>query len=210
MAFPDLADIRDRVRSLMNEDSNSTFLPDAVLNRYINDGERDIAAKTGCLENIDTAVTTAASRLVAFSGHKVKYVEYAGATTVGIQRITPKHLGYPSYTGTAPQYWFQWGGSVVVDPLPDTAYTLYLYVSDYPHTEMSDDTDEPSIPASFHEDIVQYAYCRALMRDRKWPQAAFVYNKYIESIQAKKQMLVTQHPDSRAAIKIPDIVQRRG
>lgn len=33
MAFPDLTDIRARVRSLMNEDSNSTFLTDAILNR---------------------------------------------------------------------------------------------------------------------------------------------------------------------------------
>jgi len=210
MAFPDLTDIRARVRSLMNEDSNSTFLTDAILNRFINDGERDIAIKTGCIENIDTATTTASTRLVAFSGHKVKYVEYAGSTRTGIQRVTPKHLGFSTYSGATPQYWFQWGGSVVIDPLPATAYTLYLYVSDYPQTEMSESTDEPAIPSSFHEDIVQYALARALMRDRKWQQAAFVYNKYIESIQAKKQMIVAQQPDPRSAIKIPDVVQRGG
>lgn len=208
MAFPDLKDIRDRVRSLMNEDSNSSFLPDAILNRFINDGERDIAIKTGCIENIDSASTTASTRLVAFSGHKVKYVEYVGSATVGIQRVTPKHLGFATYSGAAPQYWFQWGGNIVIDPLPATSYTMNLYVSDYPHTEMSSDTDEPTIPSAFHEDIVQYALSRALMRDRKWQQAAFTYNKYIESIQAKKQMLVEQQTDSRSVIKIPDVVQK--
>lgn len=210
MAFPDLTDIRARVRSLMDEDSNSTFLTDAILNRFINDGERDIAIKTGCIENIDSATTTASTRLVAFSGHKIKDVEYipASGSRLGVQRITPKHLGRVPVNGSTPQYWCQWGGNAVVHPIPgSTTYTLYFYVSDYPHTEMSEDTDEPAIPSSYHEDIVQYALFKSLMRDRKWQQAAFVYNKYIESIQAKKQMITAQQPDNRIVTKIPDVVK---
>jgi len=52
------------------------------------------------------------------------------------------------------------------------------------------------------------------MRDRKFQQAAFIYNKYIESIQAKKQMIVAQQPDTPIAKKIPTVVaqpqQQRG
>lgn len=209
MAFPDLVDIRNRVRSLMNEDSNSMFLTDAILNRFINDGERDIAIKTGCIENIDSVTTTASSRLVQFSGHKIKYMEYVppSGSRLGVQKITLKHLGRVPVNGSIPQYWCQFGGNAVIHPIPDSAYTLYIYVSDYPHTEMSEDTDEPTIPSAYHEDIVQYALSRSLMRDRKWLHAAFAYNKYIKSIQAKKYLLTTQHPDTRIGIKIPDVVK---
>jgi hypothetical protein len=208
MAFPDLTDIRTRVRSLMNEDSNSTFLTDTILNRMINDAERDICIKTGCLENIDSVTTIASTRTVAFSGHKVKYLEYIGSTREGLQRVTPKHLGYGTFKGSTPQRWFQWGGTCVIDPMPGTTtYTLYQYVSDYPHTEMSSDTDEPAIPSSYYEDIIQFVLFRALLRDRKYQQAAFVYNKYIESIQAKKKIITAQQPDSRMANKIPDVVR---
>lgn len=210
MAFPSLNDIRGRVRSILNESSSSTFLPDAVLNRFINEAEREIAAKTGCLESIDALTTSASSRLVPFSGLYVKDVEYipGSGSRIGIQQITPKHLGSVQVSGTSvPEYWFRWGGNVVVEPLPGaTTYTLYAYIADYPQTEMSESTDEPAIPASFYEDIIQYAAFLALVRDRKFQQAAFCYNRYIESIQAKKQLIVAQTPDTPMVKKIPTIV----
>lgn len=217
MAFPDLADIRSRVLSLMNESSTSTFLPSTVLNRFINEAEREVAAKTGCLENIDSTSTIASTRTVQFSGHKIKYIEYipGSGNRIGLQQITIKHLGSVQVNGSTPEFFCQWGNNALIEPLPGTTlYTLYIYVADYPQTEMSSDTDEPSIPASFHEDLIQYSLFLALMRDRKFQQAAFIYNKYIESIQAKKQMIVAQQPDTPIAKKIPTVVaqpqQQRG
>lgn len=213
MAFPDLTDIRSRVRSLVNESSSSTFLPDTVLNRFINEAERDIAAKAGCLESINSAVTVNATRLVAFTAYKVKYVEYVptSGNRIGLQKITLKHLGHVQMNATLPQYWTQWGSNIVLEPISGaTVYTLSVTSAGYPSSSMSADTDEPLIPVSYHEDIIQYALFRALLRDRKFQQAAFVYNKYIESIQSKKQMITAQQPDSRSVIKIPDVVQNKG
>jgi len=208
-AWPDLSIIRSRVRSLVNEESTSIFLPDTILNRFINEAERDIATKTGCLESVDSGTTSSGSRTVAFSGYKVKYVEYVGANgPIGLQRITLKHLGHAQVTDTTPQYWAQWGTNLIIEPLPPaTPYTLTLYVSDFPAGDMAADTDEPSIPSEYHEDIIQFALFRTLLRDRKWQLASYVYNKYIESIMAKKSMLTEQKADRLMAIKIPDYIQ---
>ena len=208
-AWPDLSVIRSRVRSLINEPSTSIFLTDAVLNRFINEADRDIAVKTGCIESTDSGTTSSGSRSVAFSGYKVKYVEYVTASgPIGIQRATLKHFGRVQVTDATPQYWAQWGSNILIEPVPSTTpYTLTLYVADFPAGDMAADTDEPSVPSEFHEDIVQYALFRSLLRDRKWQMAAYTYNKYIESIMAKKRMLIDQQPDSPTMIKVPDYVR---
>ena len=203
MAYPDLSDLRTRVRTLVNESSSSTFLTDTILNRFLNDGERDVAIKTGCLENIDTAATVAATRLVQFSGIKVKSVEYAN---VALQKITLKHFGHLWPGTTTPRGWTQWGGAILIEPIPAAANTLTLVVADYPQQEMSSDTDEPVVPSAFHEDIVQYAIFRYHLMDRKYQQASLVYNEYIKSIQTKKAMLAAQQPDTRIISQIPDVV----
>lgn len=209
MSFPSLTDIRSRVWTLMNESSSSTFLPSTVLNRFINEAERQIATKTGCLESIDSTSTIASTRTVQFSGHKIKDIEYipGSGNRIGLQQLTLKHLGSAQADSTTPQYFCQWGNKALIEPMPGTTtYSLYLYLSDYPQVEMSEDTDTPSIPASFYEDIVQYAFFLSLVRDRKFQQASFIYNRYIESIQAKKQLIVAQKPDSPMAKKIPTVV----
>ncbi len=205
MAYPDLSDLRTRVLTITNESSTSSIFTSAVLNRFLNDGERDIAAKTGCLENIDTLTTTASSRLVQFSGFKVKNLEYipATGTRVGLPKITLKHFGRLPLSGATPQYWTQWGGFILIEPVPASAYTLYATISDFPLTEMSSDTDEPSIPAVYHEDLVWYAVSRCYMRKGRREQGAYAYNRYIESIQYKKFNRVYPKQDARLATSIP-------
>jgi len=209
MAYPDLSDLRTRVLTITNEDSNSMVLTSAVLNRFLNDAERDIAAKTGCLEHIDTLTTTASSRTVQFSGFKVKNLECipATGTRIGLPKITLKHFGRIPLSGATPQYWTQWGGAVLIEPIPATAYTLYATISDYPLTEMSSDTDEPSIPSTYHEDMVWYAVSRCLMRKGRREQAAYAYNRYIESVQLKKFSRTYPKQDSRTLTSIPEAVK---
>jgi len=208
MAYPDLSDLRTRVLTITNENSTSAIFTSAVLNRFLNDAERDIAAKTGCLEHIDTLTTTVSSRTVQFSGFKVKNLEYipVTGTRTGLPKITLKHFGRLPLTGVTPQYWTQWGGFILVEPIPASSYTLYATISDYPLTEMSSDTDEPSIPAVYHEDMIWYAVSRCYMRKGRREQGAFAYNRYIEAIQLKKFTRTYPKQDSRLLTSIPEAV----
>jgi len=209
MAYPDLSDLRTRVLTITNEASTSSIFTSTVLNRFINDAERDIAAKTGCLEHIDSLTTTASTRSVPFSGYKVKNLEYipVSGTRIGLPKITLKHFGRLPLTGATPQYWTQWGGFVLIEPIPTTVYTLYATISDYPLVEMSSDTDEPSIPSTYHEDLIWYAVSRCYMRKGRREQGAYAYNRYIESIQLKKFIRTYPKQDGRILTSIPEAVK---
>lgn len=209
MAYPDLSDLRTRVLTITNEASTSAIFTSAVLNRFINDAERDIAAKTGCLEHIDTLYTVVSTRTVQFSGYKVKNLEYipATGTRLGLPKITLKHFGRLPLTGATPQYWTQWGGFVLIEPVPVSVYTLYATISDYPLVEMSSDTDEPTIPSTYHEDLVWYALSRCYMRKGRREQGAYAYNRYIESLQLKKFQRTYPKQDDRTLTSIPEAVK---
>ena len=206
MTYPDLSDLRTRVLTITNEASTSSIFTSTVLNRFINDAERDIAAKTGCLEHIDTLYTKASTRTVQFSGYKVKNLEYipVSGTRIGLPKITLKHFGRLPLSGATPQYWTQWGGFVLIEPIPASAYTLYATISDYPLIEMSSDTDEPTIPATYYEDLIWYAVSRCYMRKGRREQAAYTYNRYIEAIQFKKFQRTYPKQDNKTLASIPE------
>jgi hypothetical protein len=216
MAFPDFSDLLARTRTVLNE-TTAAFWTDAELKRWLNEGERDIAAKAECIENVDTGVVIpTTTRVVPFSGYKVKYVEHvptAGAP-IGLQKINMKQLGKLPFNGVIPQYWFQWGSTVgnciIIDPYPATATgTLNIYVADYPVNEMYDDTDEPQVPYEFHELIVDYAVYMALWKAKKWGQSAQVYQRYISILNGLRTKYVEHEVDYKETIAVPDAIEYR-
>lgn len=166
-------------RSLLNE-ATASFWTDAELLRYINDAERDIAITSGCIQKIDTVTTTNATRLVAFSGYKVVAVEYVPTTgrPTYLMKITPKQLGHFTPASTYPERWFESGTNIGIDPLPNSTYTLRLYLVDYPSLEMSVNTQIPCIPPVFHSQIIQYVLYRALLKDKKIGAATQQFSIY--------------------------------
>jgi len=210
MAWPALSDLRGRLRSILNE-STAAFWTDAELNRYINDGERDVAAKSECIQSVSalsTALYATMYRQVLFSGYKVLFVENTSATIpVGLQKITPKQMGRKSYTSGAPQYWFPWGQYIIIDPLPTASYNLNVYTANYPTYEMSADTDTPQIPSECIECIFPYAAYRALWKSKKWGQSALYYSEYIAMVQQKKSLFDMFTIDNKPTITQPEVVE---
>lgn len=210
MTWPALSDIRTRLRSLLNE---PVFIlwTDEELDRLINDGERDIAIKTGCIESIDAVTTTASSRLVQVSGYRAKYVEYVPGSgrPKGLARVNLRQFGYLDTNGATPQYWCQWGRHLLIHPLPDDAYNLNVYMADWPQVELSADADTPEIPADFHNLIPAYGHWKALLKQRKFGSSGAAYQDYIGALQRSRAQLVERWPDTRADLRIPDRIEIR-
>jgi len=207
MAWPDLSDIRNRVRDTLNE-STALFWTDAELNRFINDGERDVAIKSLCLESILSKTTTASTRTIDIYRVKVLHIEYipASGTPIGLVKIIPKQLGHLNLNTTIPQYWFPWAKKIGIEPLPDAAYDLNVYVASLPTIEMSADTDEPQIPDEFQELIIQYAIWKALCKDGLFQGVADIYNDYIYRLQFIRENIIRRYSDNKYEFKIPDKV----
>lgn len=216
MAWPDLTDFRTHARDLLNESTAGKFT-DAILNRWANDGERDVAIKTLCYENITQITTAVDTRMTTvpaadyYQINKVLHVE-ENSGLLGLIKINPLMLGHLDLNGNSPQFWFPWGKAVGIEPLdPTNTYTLNVYASCIPVLEMSGSTDEPTIPVAGHQLILQYMYYRGLIRARMFAKAAKIYSDYIVSAQALRDDVIEKYKNIVAEVKIPDkVVAVRG
>jgi len=122
----------------------------------------------------------------------------------GALKIFPTTLGYISIRGDMPQYWYQWGNYVVIEPVPDNAYMLTLFVSDYPTTELTATTDYPDdLPDEFQPCIVDFACYVLSLRMKKWKKAIRYYNLYIRNLKNRRQDYIDRKAEKRAIHRIP-------
>lgn len=245
------SDIITLARQGLDEVSNAHGLfSDANLLMWANMAERDIAAKTGCLEAVETTTTSIGARLIAISGDKVNDVELVvdgvGRSLSGAEiiwkdteddylkylndvvydyteysisvpyppwlplRITPHHLGHINLRGsTLPQYWFQWGSYVVIEPVASAVHTLNIYVSKSPSDQMTGGGSTPQIPIEFQEAIIPYVVMCGKMRQRYFNDAAIKYAEYLSTLQYLINKYKRRSPSRTVDIRLPDLVKKK-
>lgn len=210
MATLSLVTMRNLIRSNLNELTTSV-LSDAELNSIINDAYKDVSSRGFCYENKITKSNIPASvkliPLVSDNVVRVHYVEYDLATSGcrGMIEILPTVVGHVSINDYTPQYWFQWGNFLVVEPLPNVAtYDLFIYASCYPATVLSADGDLPSsVQPEFHEVILNLATAMAALKLKRWGDTSLYYNDYVDNIQLRKYDYITKAVDYRVSLEIP-------
>lgn len=175
-----LSDIRTRVRDIINE-STADFFTNVDVDNAINEGYRVISALTKCIKSIDSAVTVSGTREVAFTGYKVDFVEYLSSPGLALRIITPKHIGNIPSKGTGPSRMLRKSkNEIAIDPLPDGAYSLSLYISDYPSVYLVSDTDMTEMPIAYDLCLVYYA-AMILMVSQGNMTGAYTMNAIINS-----------------------------
>jgi hypothetical protein len=80
------------IRTELNE-PNQTRITSADVLRVLNDGYKEVASRTFCIENEDNDATVSGSRLVSFKGHRVNYVTYHPDITALTLTATPSSGG---------------------------------------------------------------------------------------------------------------------
>lgn len=124
------SDLETRVRTYLNE-AAADFYTQAEIWRWISVAARDISQKTLCVRRILTSATGGNNvRGVALNAYKCLNVEYVTTRPVMLPVIDPLKLGYYPKKGTAPQYWYESGNEIGIEPVPDGIYSLRLYVAD--------------------------------------------------------------------------------
>jgi hypothetical protein len=208
MSYPDLSDLRYRVRNQLSE-ASSVNMPDAMINRWINDGEFDVSVKSLGYEREHSLITTASVRYVQATFVKVLGVEYIPSTggRRGLGKINPRMVGHLTLTGTTPQFWFPWGDRVCIEPIPQEAYNLLAYVSIVPTQLMSADTDEPEVPEFLIPWIIEYATIHGLLRNKKYASVSLRYGVYAQNIAMIRNTILAKYADTRPDFEIPDLIE---
>lgn len=211
-----VTNIINNVRSALNETA-TTMLSNAELTILINDGYKDICAKALAYEKKITKDNISASQkvisLVGENIARINYVEYKSGTTEGGKGmicVLPQAVGHIPISTNAPQFWFQWGEYLVLEPLPDAAtYDLAVYATCYPSAVLvatSADLPASDLPAEFHEDVYYFTLAFASLKLKRWADAATAYNRYIVDIQTKRVQYIMKQADIRMTHELPESV----
>jgi len=105
-------------------------------------------------------------------------------------------------TGT-PQYYYEWGDSIFLRPIPDAAQSLKIFSYNEPQAVTSTSTLE--IPTQFHRDLTNFVVSELCAKDENTNMAAFYDNKWKQGIaRAKKYLQKKKRGDSFATVKNED------
>lgn len=172
-----LSNLIIEARELLREETAS-FWSDAMLTVYINDAISILAAVTGCYRTIQSVNTSNGARTVGFTGYKCIAVEYLGRSLI---KIKPEQAGHTKLDGATPQYWYECGVSIGIDPVPNGVYALSLYVTSEPSV-LTSGSHTPAIPYMLCNCLKFYVVGRAFEQDRKRAIADMYYSMFFNDI----------------------------
>jgi hypothetical protein len=178
----------------------------------INDGCKDVSSLALCCEQPEAITTVSGCRAARFTGIKIIEVEYNGD---GLLQVLPTAMGKDE--SGPPKRWAQWGQYVLLDPIPDAAYALTLYVAVDAGNELSGwdvvysadfvDTEDvlwvrntygsPDIPPEFHPCVVDFACAMLSMKMRRWYDAAGFFNDYMAGLISRREEYILHKKELR-------------
>ena len=127
-----------------------------------------------------------------------------------LQRIAPHQLGHLKCRGLiTPQFWFQWGNKLVIEPRPTTAYNLNVYGSTNPSNQMSLSTDEPEIPDEFQQAIIPYACMMAKFQAKRYSEFIIYYNSYLSALQDLIKGYAVREKMKRINLRTPSLTREK-
>lgn len=182
-----LLELRTDLRDRLSEASARQW-PDASLNRYINEGARDLSRRTECLRDtaniavvIGTQTYTGPTNLIrlhrielitADSNIALEYRDYSSMDSVW-------HSAQSSRDGH-PVYYTTWGMpplfKIILYPTPSAVGTLKVFYYRFP-ANVTVDATAVEVPEGWQDLVVLFAESTALRRDAdpRWQEAKAEY-----------------------------------
>lgn len=185
-----LKDVRDELRERLNE-LNARQWSDSILNKWINEGARDLARRTECIR--DRATINLVVGTQEYTGptdairiHRVEYRESDRTITLEYRDFNSMdQVWWTAQRDTEgiPGLYTMWGMppslKLVLFPTPSVASTtLTVYYYRYPANVQSD-MSTVECPEGWYDAIVTYAEMMALRRDdqEKWVASKEMYEE---------------------------------
>lgn len=148
-----------------------TFYTDAELYRHIFAAELELAMKAGCIKNVYTTSTVVSTQEYSRPSGAIiiKRISYEGTKLAPISMreddaITLMNQA-TTQTGT-PQFYYEWGASFFLRPVPDAVGTLKIYSVDKPQPVTA--TSVLDVPDRYHDKIADYLLERMARKDKNY------------------------------------------
>jgi hypothetical protein len=189
--------ILEETRSLLDEDQPS-FWEDDELERWINQGYKDIAARLECIRstsNLSLVIGTDSYTMptgVVDKGNTIRKIlidnlEVDQISLSDLDGIASATTGGFGETGT-PDYFILWGDVIKFYPIPDAIKTAVIYYVDTAPSDLGE-TDTPDLPEYAHQLISLFAASKAKRKDEETTQAEALIQQYLQGIVAAQAQL---------------------
>ena len=183
-----LSEMRTRVRYLLGEPSTTVnpFWTNTEIDAWINEGYWDFCEKTGVLQESYDQGFIVNQQEDVFPSHfiSIQSMEWINSDDE-ITVLEPDYMydldRNDDNTGTPSKYYLRSNNIYGLNPIPDEAGTVRIYMSVVPTTVLSDDNDVPSIDSRYHHALIYYAVHLAKLK-KKSDDAIFYKNRYEEYV----------------------------
>lgn len=169
---------------------NDDFFSDAELYRHIYQAEMELAMEANCIRTVFTASTVASTQeytkpTLAMS---IKRITYEGNKLFPINMREDDALTLSDQNTTAtgtPQYYFEFGTSIFLRPIPSGVGTLKIFAYCQPDTVTS--TSSLEVPTRYHAAIADYLCAMKAAKDKNFEASTFHMQKWQAAVTKAKQ-----------------------
>jgi hypothetical protein len=180
----------------------ANFWSDTILTSYINDGIKMVAELSGCMRFDEIVFTIPNVREVMYSNqYKVVAVELLVSPRIALMRITPQQAGHVPCDGMYPQYWFEYGGQLNIEPISSRSCPLLLYTTAPPAT-IALATEIPDIPYPFRGLLPFYAAARAFNEDNKLSQSQYMMSIFLNDVRYLAATILPNVPTGMNEVRV--------
>jgi len=205
--------VYDRIVNQFGE-SAGDFFSSAELYAIISEGERVVNKEVECYETTDTSTTTVASTqeyakpsdLIILDQVRWYGVKLKKFTKVDQDSFDETTRG-SSLTEGSPTHYYEWGSSVYLYPVPDSARTLeFRYIGE--PSAVNGGSSAFSIPLMFHEMIVDYGLMFLYAKDQNDGQAQWHQNRFdLGMLKAKMEWQRRYGRDRHFVVQQEEVLQ---
>jgi hypothetical protein len=171
-------------------DESGVQITDSDILRWINDGQREIAASTRCLKTIGTVSTVAGVNSYDISGINIIAIDSIRYNNVPLEissfeeseklALSTQVIFNPNVN---PTNWYTYGDNIIIWPTPTvTGDTISAYIVKYP-AEVTGTSSLLSIPDSFYNVLINYVLSKAYALDEDWNASNITGNDFQSGLQ---------------------------
>lgn len=223
-----LTEARSAVRDLLH-DHAGLLADDAVVDAWLDQGQKDVAALTLCYQRIATFRNTdspqafmAGKRGYGFAAAigggglgitdhlRVLHVKSAG---VPLMLWTPTMIGWADTQtrgGGTPDYYYEFANLFHLAPYPDAAFLASIFVVELTYGARPADwiSGASVLPEAFDQLPIWFAATRVAMQRRHWPLVAQWYAYYLQGIESARLTSLMQWTAPQMDRQQPERVER--
>ena len=190
-------DVSDRVRTTFG-DTSGAQVTDAMMIRWINDGQREIINNNPVLKATKYTNFTAGQTEYTFPTDSVQFIEAVYVDGRPIKNLSPQE--YREYiletdpeveqTSAYPAIWYERNGVITFYPKPTTTYTNGLkleYVKTPTDINSISSSVYLTIPDRYFNQLVEYVLVQALELDENYSAAQYKQSQFREGLDRLSQ-----------------------